>query len=240
MLFQRFITLIKSYLNHWISLAEDPEKMLNQSLIEFQENLLMLKRQLAMAIADEKKMAVQFQEERAAMVHWGQRAELAAEEGNDLLTVQAIERQEEHVKLANQIENNWQMQIQSIDELKEAISKLQNQYSEAKRKKNLLIARARRAEAQKNISETLSGLKGNSSLNLFSKMEESINQLEAEAKVSSDLANELDQDALSMQFQKLEEPRKRNESLRILKQKLGILKETSSKSLNRYNDNNKN
>ena len=143
-IFQRFWTMLKSNLNHLIGIAEDPEKMLNQTLMDMQEQLISAKRQVAVAIADEKRLIQQYEQEKQNGAEWEQRAMLAVQQNNDNLATQALERQAEHNKLAAGFETNWRAQKQSVEQLKTALHKLSDKISDAKRQKNLLIARARR------------------------------------------------------------------------------------------------
>lgn len=221
-IFQRFWTMLKSQLNHLIGIAEDPEKMLNQTLMDMQEQLISAKRQVAVAIADEKRLIQQYEQEKQNASDWEQRAMLAVKQGNDSLATQALERQAEHVKLASGFEQNWRAQKQSVEQLKTGLSTLSEKISDAKRQKNLLIARARRAEAQKTITDTMSGLSQNSALDTMARMEDKINQMEAEAEATTELAEEIGTDQLLNEFKKLE-PVKSSNALLELKAKMGIL-----------------
>ncbi|MEI6806110.1 MAG: PspA/IM30 family protein [Myxococcaceae bacterium] len=221
-IFQRFWTMLKSNLNHLIGIAEDPEKMLNQTLMDMQEQLISAKRQVAVAIADEKRLIQQYEQEKQNGSEWEQRAMLAVQQGNDNLASQALERQAEHNKLAAGFETNWRAQKQSVEQLKVALSKLSERISDAKRSKNLLVARARRAEAQKTITETMTGLSSGSALDTMARMEEKINQMEAEADATTELAEEIGHDELLSEFKKLE-PAKNSNALLELKAKMGML-----------------
>lgn len=221
-IFRRFWTMLKSNLNHLIGIAEDPEKMLNQTLMDMQEQLISAKRQVAVAIADEKRLIQQYEQEKQNGAEWEQRAMLAVQQNNDNLATQALERQAEHNQLAAGFEQNWRAQKQSVEQLKVALHKLSDKISDAKRQKNLLIARARRAEAQKTITDTMTGLSQNSALDTMARMEEKINQMEAEADATTELAEEIGHDELLTEFKKLE-PVKTNNALLELKAKMGVL-----------------
>src|SRR5690349_13702310 len=95
---QRFWTVVKSNLNHLIGKAEDPEKMLNQMLLDMQEQLVSAKKQVAVSIADEKRLLQQYEQEKKLSQEWEKRAMLAVKAGNDELAKQALERQAEHAK----------------------------------------------------------------------------------------------------------------------------------------------
>ncbi|MBL4818568.1 MAG: PspA/IM30 family protein [Deltaproteobacteria bacterium] len=224
---KRFWTMLKSWLNHLIGAAEDPEKMLNQSLLDMQEQLITAKRQVAVAIADEKRLIQQYEREKQTSSDWEQRAMLAVQQSNDSLATQALERQAEHVKLASGFEENWRAQKKSVDQLKSGLSKLSGKISDAKRQKDLLIARARRAQAQKSITETMSGMGEMGALETMGRMEEKISQMEAEADATAELAEEIHGDKLLAQFDKLEQPAKSSEALLALKSKMGVLPEGS-------------
>ncbi len=73
-IFSRLAQLIKSNLNDLISRSEDPEKMLNQVVLEMSTQLTEAKKQVAASIADEKRLAKQLEQEQAKAGEWEQRA----------------------------------------------------------------------------------------------------------------------------------------------------------------------
>src|SRR6478609_3684317 len=158
-IFARLAALLKSNLNDLISSSEDPEKMLNQIVLDMSNQLLEAKRQVAASIADEKRLAKQVEQETANASEWERRAMLAVRAGDDALAKEALSRKKEHQTLAEQFQDQWSKQKQAVDQLKLALRALNNKIEEAKRKKSLLIARKKRAEAQKAIQETMTGLK---------------------------------------------------------------------------------
>jgi len=82
-IFARLATLIKSNLNDLISRSEDPEKMLNQVVIDMANQLIEAKKQVAVSIADEKRLAKQAEQEAANAAEWERRAMLAIKAGDD-------------------------------------------------------------------------------------------------------------------------------------------------------------
>ena len=95
-IFSRLGSLIKSNLNDLISKAEDPEKMLNQVLIDMRNQLVEAKKQVAVAIADEKRLGKQLDQEVAASQEWERKAMLAVRAGDDGLAKEALARKAEH------------------------------------------------------------------------------------------------------------------------------------------------
>jgi phage shock protein A len=222
-IFARLARLIKSNLNDLISRAEDPEKMLNQIVIDMNAQLIEAKKQVAASIADEKKLAKQAEQEAANAAEWERRAMMAVRAGDDALAKEALARKKEHQQLTDAYKQQWQKQKQAVDALKLALRALNSKIEEAKRKKNLLIARKKRAEAQKQIQETMSGLKNASAFEAFDQMEGRINQMEAEAEAGAELAEEYSGDVLATKFQNLEVTAGADEDLDALKRKMGIL-----------------
>ena len=156
----RIRTVLKANINALISKAEDPEKMLNQLIMDMNEQLLEAKKQVAMSIADEKKLERQALENKAQGEDWEKKAMLAVKAGKDDLAKEALLRKQEYDGYAASFQKEFESQHASVEQLKDALRQLQAKIEEASRKKNLLIARAKRAEAQKQIQQTMGSLVG--------------------------------------------------------------------------------
>jgi phage shock protein A len=225
-IFDRFSQLLRSNINDLISRAEDPEKMLGQILVDMRSQLVKAKQQVATAIADEKRLRDQFEAEYKEAQKWEQRAMLAIQEGRDDLAKQALVRQGEHMSHGQQLEATWEQHRLETEKLKNSLRDLNDKIEEAKRKKNLLIARQRRAQAQQRIAETMSSLSEKSAFEAFSRMEERIEQNERMIKASTELEEEFTGDTLQRDFKQLE---KSNAGVGVdarlleLKQKMGML-----------------
>jgi phage shock protein A len=224
-IFSRLGTLIKSNINDLISRAEDPEKMLNQVLLEMQQQLVDAKKAVAVAIADEKKLQKQYNAELDKAKEWERKAMVAVRAGDDNLARQALVRKQEHENISQQFQSQWMAQKAAVDKLKDALRLLANKIEEAKRKKNILIARKKRAEAQRQIASTMQGLGDTSAFDTFDRMAEQINMLEAEAEAGAELAGEISGDTLESKFLALESGGHGSEedALEELKAKMGLL-----------------
>jgi phage shock protein A len=222
-IFSRLAQLIRSNLNDLISRSEDPEKMLNQVVLDMNNQLVEAKKQVAASIADEKRLAKQFEQETANSQEWERRAMMALRAGNEELAKEALGRKREHDELANTFKEQWTKQKTAVDQLKKALRLLNDKIEEAKRKKNVLIARKKRAEAQKAIQETMSGLRDQSAFETFDRMSQKIDQIEAEAEAQGELADEYTGDTLASQFTQLERKHSADDDLVALKRKMGIL-----------------
>ncbi len=223
--FGRLATLIKSNLNDLINRAEDPEKMLNQVILEMNTQLVEAKKQVAVAIADEKRLQKQYQNEASVAEEWEKKAMMAVRAGDEALAKEALLRKKEHSTLAAQYQDQWEKQRTAVNQLKTALRALNNKIEEAKRKKNVLIARKRRAEAMKSIQETMSGLSDTSAFDTFDRMAQRIDQIEAEAEAGAELAEEYSGDVLKHKFAQLEATSGADEDLEALKKKMGLIAE---------------
>ena len=222
-IFSRLAQLIRSNINDLISKSEDPEKMLNQVVLDMNNQLVEAKKQVAASIADEKRLAKQAEQELSNAAEWERRAMMALRAGNEELAKEALARKKEHDALAQTFKDQWQKQKQAVDNLKSALRMLNDKIEEAKRKKNVLIARKKRAEAQKAIQDTMSGLKDQSAFETFDRMAQKIDQLEAEAEAGEELAEEYTGDVLASKFSQLEKTAGADDELAALKRKMGLL-----------------
>jgi phage shock protein A len=202
-IFQRLGTLIKSNINDLISKAEDPEKMLSQVLVDMKNQLVEAKKQVAVAIGDEKRLKKQWDEQIVQAKEWERKAMMAVHAGDDGLAKEALVRQKEHEDLVTQFEQQWHLQKDAVDKLKDQLRTLNNKIEEAKRKKNILVARAKRAEAQRTIQQTMAGLSDTSAFDTFDRMAEKVDLLEAEAEAHVELAGEMTGDTLEQKFKAL-------------------------------------
>jgi phage shock protein A len=225
-IFDRLSALFSSNINDLISRAEDPEKMLTQILVDMRGQLVKAKQQVASAIADEKRLRDQADAEFKQAQDWERRAMLAIQEGRDDLAKQALVRQAEHAGHGQQLEQTWEQHKLETDKLKNQLRDLNDKIEEAKRKKNLLVARQRRAQAQQRIAETMSSLSEKSAFEAFARMEERIETNERQIKASAEIDEEFTGDTLNQQFKQLEKGNigvSVDNQLLALKQKMGML-----------------
>src|SRR5665213_1143145 len=208
-IFDRLSTLLKSNINDLISSAEHPEKMLNQILVDMRTQLAKAKQQVAASIADEKRLRDQVDQEAK----------------------QALVRQNEHGSHGTQLEATWNQHRAETEKLKNSLRDLNDKIEEAKRKKNLLIARSKRAEAQARIAETMSSMSEKSAFEAFSRMETKIEDNERRMLANVEIDEEFSGDKLATDFKVLEKgagAASADMQLLALKQKMGMLPAGSS------------
>jgi phage shock protein A len=222
-IFDRLSTMIRSNINDLISRAENPEKMLDQLIIDMKSQLAKAKQQVASAIADEKKLLADAESTKKQAEDWERRAMLAVQENRDDLAKQALMRYNESLQGAQQLHETWVKSKTETEALKNSLRQLNDKIEEAKRKKNILVARARRAEAQQRIQETMSGMSDKGAFESFERMAEKIEHAERKAIAAAELHEEFAGDTLMQQFQQLEYKGSSDQQLLELKAKMGLL-----------------
>jgi phage shock protein A len=222
-IFAKLSALLRSNINDAIAKAENPEKMLNQVLLDMREQLAKAKQEVAVAIADERKLRAQLEDEQKLSADWEHRAVLAVREGRDDLAKQALLRQQEHSERAIALDDTWRRQNEETERLKDALRQLNEKIEEAKRKKNLLIAKQKRAQAQKRIHETMAGLNDHSAFETFDRMAERIEEAERRTLAAAEVTEALAGDTLEQEFKRLQ-PAHESVDFRLLqlKERMGL------------------
>jgi phage shock protein A len=216
----RIATVIRSNLNYHINKAEDPEKMLDQILIQMRQQLVEAKREVAVAIADEKRLGAQLEAALEQVREWERRATMAVQKGEDDLGREALRRKADHEQLAIGYKRQWYEQKASTENLKNALRSLSEKIDEAGRKKNLLVARQKRAEAQKHIHDVMTGLSDTSAFESFDRMTAKVEHIEAQASAAAELSEELSGDSMEQRFRALESSTDVEQELHALKAKV--------------------
>ncbi|MHB0871075.1 MAG: PspA/IM30 family protein [Chloroflexota bacterium] len=215
-LLERVTTLVRANLNELLDRAEDPEKMIKQYILDMQNQLIQVKTQVAASIADEQKLYQRYLQNQELAEEWQKKAELAVGKGEDELAKQALQRRNSYQSTADGFKAQYEDQKQQVELLKNALQKLEAKLDEAERKKDLLIARSRRAEAEQKIHETMAGIGEAGAMEGFGRMEEKVLEKEARAKA----AVELGTDTLEEKFAALEKEADLDDQLQQLKSKM--------------------
>ena len=116
--------------------------------------LIQVKTQVAASIADERLLQKRYKDNQKKADEWQRKAELAVERNQDDLAKEALLRRRSFQETADGFKEQWTQQSQQVEELKEALGQLEAKIGEATTKRDLLIARSRRAKAEENIRKT--------------------------------------------------------------------------------------
>jgi phage shock protein A len=197
----RLVRVIRANLNSLINQAEDPEKILEQTVIEMQDELVRLRQAVAQAIANQKRTERQASQSAATANEWYQRAQLALQKGDETLAREALARRKSYQDTADSLRGQLDQQQAIVSKLKQNMVTLESKLSEAKTKKDMYIARARSAKASQQLNEMLNRSGTNKTIEAFERMEEKVMQMEAQAEATAELA---EGDDIEKQFQALE------------------------------------
>ncbi|MFW5694047.1 MAG: PspA/IM30 family protein [Alkalispirochaeta sp.] len=218
--FERIRRLIRSNVNDAVRRAEDPEKMLNQLILDMNKQLVEAKRNVATAISEEKRLLRQVEAQQQSAEQWEQRAMTALRAGKEDLAREALQRKKRESDYAAQLQEQYDKQHEAVESLKSSLRDLQGRIEEAQRKKNVLVARAKRAEAQKKIQEIITGLGNTSAFDAFDEMSKRVEQLEIENESMAELAHTPADRSLEEQIDALEHPEGDDAMLEDLRKKM--------------------
>jgi phage shock protein A len=200
----RLGSLVRANVDDLITQSEDPEKMLSQALREMAVQLVDIRKKVIVAAADERRFRQDWQRELERARHWKERAMMAVRHGEDGLAKEALLRRREHEALAEEYQRQWEAQRRGVDQLRVALQALDHKIRDARHRRGLLLAKLRRAEAQKAIQETLSGLETASAFETLDRIERRVEQMEAEADAAAELNEQMTGDVLRQRFAALE------------------------------------
>ena len=215
-LLDRLSRLLRANLNAFVSDAEDPIKILDQSVADMQEDLVKLRQAVAMAIASQKRLENQANQAKEHIKNWFSRAELALKKGEDDLAREALSRKKTFQETYQSLWTQFQTQNGQVEKLKKSLLLLERKIAEARTKKNMLKARAQAAQAQQQIQNAVGDLGGKSAMAAFERMEDKVEALEASGQAALELAGE----DLESKFAALEGGDEIEEELELLRLQL--------------------
>ncbi len=185
--FEKIRRIFNSNINDLLDRVEDPEKILNQLLEDMQRELKEVKIQVAAAIRDSNRLEAQYKENVESAEKWEQRAILFIQNGDDARAKEALRRKRSCDDLAEGFREQVEAQRESVSVLKDGLGTLEQKIEEAKNKRALLIARQRRAEAERAIHQTVSGISDSSAIDAFDRIQNRVLDAEAEADALSEM-----------------------------------------------------
>ncbi|MDD5542690.1 MAG: PspA/IM30 family protein [Acidobacteriia bacterium] len=192
-LLERVTTLIRANLNDLIDKAEDPEKMIKQVILDMQNQLIQVKTQVAVSIADFHLLEKKQKENEEKTRDWMKKAELAVDKKNDDLARAALERYKSFEGLGESFKQQVEHQREQVENLKDMFHRLEQKLAEAESKKDVLLARHRRARAASKASDAHAAIGDKSKLATFDRMKDKVAMGEAISQAKAELlADNLD------------------------------------------------
>lgn len=189
-LLERVSTLVRANLNDLIDKAEDPEKMIKQVILDMQNQLLQVKTQVAISIADQHVLAKKLQENEESAKQWMRRAEMAVDKKDDALARAAVERSMSYRAMSDSFRQQVEDQKTQVENLKQALLKLEQKLVEAQSKSDMLIAQHRRARAMSKANTAGMTMGDDSNSAAFDRMKNKVRHTEATAQAAADLVSD--------------------------------------------------
>jgi phage shock protein A len=146
-LLERVSTLLRANINDLLSKAEDPEKLARQLVLDMENQLMQVKTQVAIAIAEQHLLLKKKTEQENAQAQWLRKAELAVAKQQDDLARAALERALSHQRMAEGLAEQHTDQVAEADTLRGAYTRLQQKLSETQARVELLSTQLRRNRA---------------------------------------------------------------------------------------------
>lgn len=220
-LLERVSTLLRANVNDLIDKAEDPEKMLKQLLLDMENQLLQVKTQVAIAIADQHLLEGKRKEHDDAAANWQRKAGLAVSKGQDDLARAALDRSLSHQQLSAGFAQQIEDQHAEAELMRSNYNKLQQKLKETEARCELLIAQQRRARAVGKANKARSDVESRNFTKPIDRMRMKIMGTEAEnAATKTLLEDSIEDNSLNDRFRKLEREEKIESLLSDLKSRL--------------------
>jgi len=230
-LFDRIGRIFRANVNDLISKAEDPEKILEQAVMDMQDDLVKLRQAVARVIAEQKRSQMQYSQNLEESQKWQQKAELALGKGDETLAREALIRKKTYNDTALAFKSQLEQQGTQVDSLKRSLISLESKIQQAKTKKNLLQARSQAAKASEALQNTLGNMSTGSATAAFERMENKVIEFESRSQAAAELAGL----GLEQQFASLEGSSEIEDELARMKATLSG-SSPDQKSLNAYNE----
>jgi len=196
-LLERVATLVRANLNDLIDKAEEPEKMIKQVILDMQNQLLQVKTQVAIAIADQHLLEKKQKENEAKDTEWVRKAELAVDKKQDDLARAALERSLSYRSLGSGFAQQVADQTVQVENLKSALRKLEQKLAEAQAKSEVLIAQHRRARALSKAGDARLAMGDAEHSNAFDRMNSKVQHNEALSQAKAELTGDSIEDRLA-------------------------------------------
>jgi phage shock protein A len=211
----RVTSVLRANINDALDHAENPEMMLNQIIRDMQDALRQADSDIAEQIAQQKMMQSDLDAAKQNADAWNQKAALAVSKGGDDLARQALARANDYTDQITVYQKQLDAQTHAVAELKAKRDALQEKYEAAQRNREVLISRAKSAQAQQRLSTATSKVSAVDYGSDLEHMERRIQEMEARANAQAEVAES--HTSLDDQIHKLQGDERIEQQLAALK-----------------------
>jgi phage shock protein A len=182
-IFSRLNRVIKSNLNALIDQAEDPDKMIGQTVADMKAGLSRARKELVEAMGSAKRLEKKEEELLDEAADWEKKAILALESGDEDLAREALRRKATASKEAGRVRARAAEQATAADAMRGQLARIEEKLDDLKARQKTLAAQVRQARTAPPSSEApLSDRLGGGAFSDLERMADQIDQLDAEVE----------------------------------------------------------
>lgn len=200
-IFDRFNRVLKSNLNSLVDRAEDPAKLLDQTVIDMENELKKAKKDLVTQLGTAKRLEKKAQEHQDEVKSWEDKAVLALRSGDEQLAREALKMKQKTKATAENVLRQSDAAEASARQLQSTLEQIEAKIEDLKARKSTLASQVRRA--RESSGSAGSGRFGSEALDGLDQLSGRIDQLEAEVE-ASDLLEDPDRARVDAKFRALE------------------------------------
>ncbi len=215
-----FSILMRSTITALEEKVQNPERMLQQLIIDMEEELERVRNNVAGAIADEIQLRKRTERAREETAQWLTHVNSALKRGDEASARAALEQKLLCEQRADDLETEHRKQKQQTVKLQDSVRDLEDKIRQARQKQTLLLARLVRAQSQQNINRALNSATGQSAFAQFGRLEDRVEREEAMSEAYDRLeGRDPDAEELQRQFQEKERKEQLTKELEALKRR---------------------
>ena len=200
-IFGRIAQLAKANINALIDAAEDPQKMLDQMVRDYTNNIVEAEAAVAQTIGNLRLLEQDHAEDLRDADEFRAAGDTANADKFDNLAKIALGKQMQAEREAKAAEPQIASQTQVVEQLKDGLTKMRAKLDELKSKRDELNARQKTAAAQSQVNDALKAFDVMDPTSEVSRFEEKVRREEARVQGQQELAAS----SLDAQFNDLEE-----------------------------------
>ena len=176
---ETFTLVMRSSITSLRDKIEDPERLLNQMIIDMDEEHLHVRESVAAAIADEILLRNKARAAADDAIQWSERAVSALARGDEAGAKSALEQKILAEQRAGDLTGEHEKQRQETARLQDAVRDLEDKIRQARQKRTLLLARLVRADSTQRINAALDRTESTSAFAQFNRLEQQVERAEA-------------------------------------------------------------
>ena len=183
----RFTTIVKSNVNAMLDKAEDPEKMVDQSLVDMRENLAKVKKNTASVMAEEKRTKGLLDESKTKIERYEVAAKNALIAGNEADAKTLLTQKQSEMANLSKLQRDYEVAKSNADKMRQMYDKLVSDIKELEGRKAEIKAKISIAKAQDSVADAMASVNSEGSISAFERMSDKADKMLAESKANMEL-----------------------------------------------------